>query len=330
MDPGLEPPLGRIRGLRACASARGTFGVLALDHRQNLRRELRPDDPTSVTFGEMVAFKRAVVRALGRAATGVLLDPEVGAAQAIVDGSLPSGTGLIVAIEATGYDGPSTARVSRVLDGWSVAAAKRMGVSAAKLLVYYHPDARNAADQERIVAAVAAECASRDLALFIEPLSFSIDEAVPRLEGEARRRVVVETARRLTALGGDILKAEFPYDPGVTDEGRWREACAELDAASRLPWVLLSGGADEATFEAQVRVACGSGASGVLAGRSVWAEAATLAPADRDAFLATTGRERLARLVDLVDEAGRPWDARPGPLVPLPEPGEGWYRGYAG
>ena len=233
MDPGHEPALGRIRGLRACASARGTFGVLALDHRQNLRRELRPDDPTSVTFEEMVAFKRAVVRALGPAATGVLLDPEVGAAQAIVDGSLPPGTGLIVAIEATGYEGPSTARASRILDGWSVAAAKRMGVSAAKLLVYYHPDARNAVDQERLVATVAAECAAHDLALFIEPLSFSIDAAVPRLEGEARRRVVVETARRLTALGGDILKAEFPYDPGVTDEGRWREACAELDEASR-------------------------------------------------------------------------------------------------
>jgi tagatose-1,6-bisphosphate aldolase len=166
--------------------------------------------------------------------------------------------------------------------------------------------------------------------LFVEPLSFSIEPDVPRLEGEARRLVVVETARRLTALGGDVLKAEFPYDPGVTDEGRWREACAELDEASRLPWVLLSGGVDDATFEAQVRVACDAGASGVLVGRSVWAEAATLAPAARDAFLRSTGRVRLGRLVDLVDELGRPWDARPGPLVPTPEPGSGWYRGYAG
>ena len=57
-------PLGRIRGLRACASARGTFAVLALDHRQNLRRELRPDDPAAATHDEMVAFKQAVVRGL--------------------------------------------------------------------------------------------------------------------------------------------------------------------------------------------------------------------------------------------------------------------------
>ena len=229
MDIASDLPIGRIRGLRACASPRGTFGVLALDHRQNLRKELRPDDPTSVTYAELVAFKRAVVRELASVATGVLLDPEIGAAQSVVDGSLPAGSGLLVAIEATGYDGPSTARISRVLDGWSVAKAKRMGATAAKLLVYYHPDAANAADQERLVEAVAGDCRAADLALFVEPLLFSIDPAVPRLEGAARRRVVVETARRLTALGGDILKAEFPYDPGTTDRGAWRDACAELN-----------------------------------------------------------------------------------------------------
>lgn len=202
MDPMADLPIGRIRGLRACASARGTFGVLALDHRQNLRRELRPSDPGSVGYGEMVAFKRAVVSELAGTATGVLLDPEVGAAQCLIDGSLPAGCGLLVAVKATGYDGPSTARVSRVLDGWSVAKVKRIGASAAKLLVYYYPDAANAADQERLVAEVAAACAAADLPLFVEPLSFSIDPAAPKLVGEDRRRVVIETARRLTGIGG--------------------------------------------------------------------------------------------------------------------------------
>jgi tagatose-1,6-bisphosphate aldolase len=318
---------GARRGLDACASPRGTFGVLALDHRQNLRRELRPDDPEAVTYDEMVGFKRAVVRALAPVATGTLLDPEIGAAQCIADGSLPGGAGLIVAIEATGYEGSPTARVSRVLDGWSVAKAKQMGASAAKLLVYYHPDAANAADQEALVARVAADCREVDLALFVEPLSFSLVEGA-RLGGEARRRVVIETARRLTAIGGDILKAEFPYDPSVADPGRWRDACGALDEASAVPWVLLSGGVDEATFRDQVEVACSAGASGVLAGRSVWAEAATLAAEPRAAFLATTARERLRRLVDLVDAVGRPWHARPTALSSVAAPAEGWYREY--
>ena len=318
--------LGVLRGLDACSSPRGAFTVLALDHRQNLRKELRPADPDAVKEPEMVAFKRAVVRALGATGTGVLLDPEIGVGPAIADGSLPGRAGLIVAVEATGYEGPANARVSRVLPGWGVEQIKRLGASAAKLLVYYHPDAVNAADQERLVAEVGAACRDADLALFLEPLSFGLDGS--KLTGEDRRRVVVETARRLTALGADVLKAEFPYDPGVDDEDRWRDACAELDAATPLPWVLLSGGVDDATFERQVRVACGAGASGVLVGRSVWAEAAALEAADRDAFLRTTGRDRLARLVALVDDVAAPWRPRWSAARSPEAPGPGWYERY--
>jgi tagatose-1,6-bisphosphate aldolase len=320
-------PLGTRRGIAACASDRGTFAVLALDHRQNLRKELRPGDPDAVTYRELVEFKRAVVRALAPVATGTLLDPEIGAAQCIADGSMPARAGLLVAIEATGYLGPSNARISRVLDGWSVAKAKRMGASAAKLLVYYHPEAPNAAEQEQLVADVDAACRAADLPLFVEPLSYSLVDGV-KLTGEERRRVVVETARRLTRVGGDILKAEFPYDAAVTDRGRWREACAELEASSAVPWVILSGGVDDATFEAQAETACRAGASGVLVGRSVWAEAATMNPDGRDRFLATTGRERLRRLADLVDAVGRPWHERSTRITSASPPGDGWYRDY--
>jgi tagatose 1,6-diphosphate aldolase len=320
-------PLGTRRGLDACASARGTFAILALDHRQNLRRELHPENPAATTYAEMIDFKRAVVRALSRVATGTLLDPEIGAAQCIADGSLPAAAGLIVAVEATGYDGPSSARISRMLPGWSVEQAKRMGASAAKLLVYYHPGASNAAEQERLVATVAADCRAADLALFVEPISFDPVSGGP-LTGEARRRCVVETALRLTVLGGDVLKAEFPYDPGVTDQAAWSDACMELEEASAVPWVLLSGGVDDATFARQVAVACSAGASGVLAGRSVWAPAATLPDAERDAWLVTEGRTRLARLTGLVDELGVPWQARRGTLSTASTPGEGWYRDY--
>jgi tagatose-1,6-bisphosphate aldolase len=163
--------------------------------------------------------------------------------------------------------------------------------------------------------------------MFVEPISFALVEG-EQLIGEARRRVVVETARRLTAIGGDVLKTEFPYDAAVTDRGSWREACLELDEASTLPWVLLSGGVDETTFEAQVSTACEAGASGVLVGRSVWADAATMDPAARDRFLAETGRTRLRRLVELVDAVARPWHERPSRVASAPMPGDGWYREY--
>jgi tagatose-1,6-bisphosphate aldolase len=234
---------------------------------------------------------------------------------------------LIVALEATGYEGPVTARTSRLLEDWSVEKAKRIGASAAKLLVYYHPDATNAGDQERLVADVYSTCKSADLALFVEPISFSLDVDHP-LRGEDRRRVVVETARRLTAIGGDILKSEFPYFGDESDRARWEDACFELDSASRIPWVLLSGGVAENTFEGQVEAACMAGASGVAVGRSVWSEAAALPPTRRDEFLATNGARRLRRIAELVHGLARPWHQRPNRWASLPLPGDGWFRDY--
>ena len=321
MDIARDLPIGRIRGLRACASARG--------HVRRPRARPSPEPAQGAPAGRpdvgrpMTSWSRSSGRwsaSSARSRPACCSIPRSGPPSRVVDGSLPAGCGLLVAIEATGYDGPSTARISRVLDGWSVAKAKRMGASAAKLLVYYHPDATNAADQERLVADVAADCARRRPApVRRAPVVLGRPE-VPRWSARARRRVVVETARRLTALGGDILKAEFPYDPGVSDEGRWRDACAELDGAAALPWVLLSGGVDDATFEAQVRVACLAGASGVLVGRSVWAEAATLT-GRRARDLPANDRARPTRPAGRPGRrAGHAWDARPGPLDRAPSP----------
>jgi len=321
--------LGTLRGLDACASDKGTFSVLALDHRNNLRRMLGPDDPGAVTYEQMVDVKRSIVRAVAGTASGILLDPNLGAGPAVADGSLPSGCGLLVAVEETGYEGPSTARQSRILAGWSVSQIKRLGGDAVKLLLYYHPDAANAEDQERLLIEVAECCADVDLPLFLETLGFPIDEGEAKLTDEARRDVVVRTARRLTALGGDVLKCEFPYDASVTDRTRWKEACAELEEASAIPWAILSAGVDDATFEAQTEVACAAGASGVLVGRSVWKEGATMTGTERDAWLESEGVARMQRLVDIVDSEARPWRER-SPLVDQPELGEGWYVGYPG
>ena len=318
---------GTLRGLDACASDTGRFAVLALDHRSNLRRMLRPDDPGAVSWGQLVEVKRAIVEAVAGAATGVLLDPDIGAGPVVASGSLGPDVGLLVAVEATGYEGSATARRSRVLDGWGVGQIKRLGADAVKLLLYYHPDAETAEGQERLLIEVAEACADHDIPLFLETLGFAIDDPGGKLHGAARREVVVRSARRLTALGGDVLKCEFPYDPSVSDRSDWAEACAELEEASSIPWVILSAGVDDATFEAQAEVACRAGASGVLVGRSVWKESVGMDGEDRGAWLETEGVARMQRLVDIVEAEGVPWRER-SPLAGQPEPVEDWYLDY--
>jgi tagatose 1,6-diphosphate aldolase len=319
---------GKHRGLNQCATASGVFTILALDHRGNLRRILNPNQPESVTHAVMVEFKRQVVAALAPQSSAVLLDPEIGAAPAIVQDALPGTVGLMMAVEATGYTGDPGARASQVLPGWGVDKIRRMGASAVKLLVYYHPESPLAQQQEALVEQVAEDCVRYDIPLFLEPLSYSLDPARKGLPSSELRQVVIETARRLTPLGIDILKAEFPLNvKGEPDESAWLDACRELNAASQTPWTLLSAGVDFDTFLRQVHVALRTGASGVLAGRAVWKEAGDLSGEQRQDFLHTTAAMRMRQLTALCDAFGKPWSQN---LPPETSSFENWYQEYSG
>lgn len=317
--------IGKYRGLQQCSTENGAISVLALDHRQNLRAAMNPQDPNAVSGKQLSDFKIDVIDALAPAATAVLLDPHYGAAQVLAAGALPGEVGLLVAVEETGYTGEPTARRSQVLPGWSVAKVRRMGASAVKLLVYYHPDTPIAKEQEALVSQVAQNCSENDIPLFVEPLSYSPDPNVKKISPEERRRVVLETARRLTPLGVTILKAEFPVDiTADTDEKSWGKACAELTQASAAPWVLLSASVDFDTYLRQVNLACQNGASGVAVGRAVWKEATNLTPGDRLNFLQQIALPRMARTTALCAALARPWTE----VYSAPEVDESWYKGY--
>ncbi len=182
----------------------------------------------------------------------------------MADGSMPSSTGLIDALDA-GSTGDPLNRTTGLVENWSVEKTVRMGASGVKMLLYYNPQAPKAGERENLVRSVASDCAQYDIPFFLEPLSYACDDQNKPLPPEERRQVVIETARRLVPLGVDILKAEFPVDVSAEpDENIWLDACRELTAACEGPWVLLSAGVSYETFLKQVRVACQAGASGVI------------------------------------------------------------------
>jgi tagatose 1,6-diphosphate aldolase len=322
----MQLSLGVRRALQQCAQSDGTFAMLAMDQRGSLVKAINPDAPDRVGYNEVIALKRDVIGALSPLASAVLLDVEYGYGACVASDALSGQTGLLLALEKSGYDGDPTERRTALLDDWSVERTAKAGANGVKLLVYYHPDAPNAADQEAVVAEVARRCQQWELPLFLEPLHYSLDRNVKTVSNAERRRVVLETARRLVPLGVDILKAEFPLDVAQSqDQAEWADACAELSAICPVPWVLLSAGVDFETYLEQVRVACDAGASGVLCGRAIWKEAVRMDKASRRAFLQTTGSERLRQLAALVSERARPFTH----FYP-PSSGEeldGWYRG---
>jgi tagatose 1,6-diphosphate aldolase len=298
----MQLTIGKIRGLQQISSRRGTFTALALDHRQNLRKA----NPAFNEDSELSRFKLDVAAALSEEATAVLLDPEVSAAQAIAQHIIPKDVGLVVALEATGYTGDATARHAKIIPGWTVEKAKRMGASAIKLLVYYHPESSTAREIEEFTSKIADDCIKHDLVLMLEPLSYALNENL-RLTSEEKRYVVVETAKRLTPLNVDVLKTEFPLDIHDPDETKWTEACEDISSATATPWILLSAAVDYETFLRQVTVACNAGASGIAVGRAVWKEALHMNGDERIHFLRTTARQRLARLTSLCHSLAKPY-----------------------
>ncbi len=319
-----ELSIGKWRGLKASSSANHTFSILAFDQRGSYIDML----PKDASFDDAAGIKAEVIAALASRTTAVLLDPIYGLPAMQL---LPGDCGLLMPIEKTGYAGEPTARRIDFDDGWTVAKIKQVGGTGVKLLAYYHPEAGAlAADIEQTIQMVADQCREHDLPLFVEPLAYSIDPALPlKSESFAAQlpRIVRETARRLGGLGVDVLKMEFPVNVAFNqDEVAWQAACEAISEVSPVPWALLSAGVNFDTFERQVRVACRAGASGILGGRAIWKECIAMSSADRAAFLSGTALDRLNRLRTIVETDGRPWTDF---YTPAPNR-EGWYEEYTG
>jgi tagatose 1,6-diphosphate aldolase len=309
--------IGKIRGLQQIAGSRGVFTMAAMDHRGSLEHGLCPL-PGTGCYDDMVEFKLDLCRSLSPLASAVLLDPIYGAAQAVARAALPRGTGLLVSVEATGYEGGKTARITKILEDWGADKIKRLGADAVKMLVYFRPDSGDLAKKQlATVEQVAGDCLKYDIPFLVEPVGYALEGESAADFAAKKTNIVVETARLMTALPIDVLKAEFPADmTSAVDEDVLMKACRELDAASARPWVILSAGAEYDIFRRQVELACRAGASGFLAGRAIWQEAVAMNDREeRKKFLETTAVGRLAEISAIAEKWARPWHQKLG-LVP--------------
>ena len=74
------------------------------------------------------------------------------------------------------------------------------------------------------------------------------------------------------------------------------------------PWAVLSAGVPFDDFTEVLQTAFDEGgASGFIAGRSVWREALPLTGVERQRFLADVARPRLERLVAVAADRARPY-----------------------
>src|SRR2546429_7332282 len=113
--------------------------------------------------------------------------------------------------------------------------------------------------QVKVVGWIATDGRRRDLPFVCEPMSYPVDESEEAF-AHHKADTVIRTAEALSPLGIDVLKAEFPGDPRVTTNAdELRKNCERLSRATKVPWVVLSAGADFTVFRGLVEVACHGG-----------------------------------------------------------------------
>ena len=201
---------GRYRGLKATSlAAADVFGIIAFDQRGSYRQMLPPD----TSYDQLVQVKSEIIGALSLDASAILTDPVYGLRPAM---QMSPKAGLLLALEKSGYSGDSSYRTTELLPSWTPEKIRKAGANAVKFMVYYHPESGAlAAELEALVRRVVADCHAWDLPVFLEPMSYSLDAAVSKDSADyaaGRARVVIETARRLSGTGADVLKMEFPLD----------------------------------------------------------------------------------------------------------------------
>lgn len=304
--------LGKLRSFQRVTSPDGFFLICALDHLSDFQELLDPD-PTTVDYQRTGDAKVNLIRALAPECSAFLLDARFGLAQAIASRALPGSVGLMASIEDEDYKPPTATRKTRFREYWGLKQMKLLGVDVCKLLWFYRPDNDVAEHQREIIRTLVRECAEFSLPLVVEPIWYPLEGEDPKSEAWKQRRVrgIVEGAHEVNALGADMLKVEFPGYV-ETEEGKAQalEACKRLNDGLNVPWVILSAGVGYEHFRTQVELSCRAGASGFLAGRSIWRDAAsTHDPRKREAA-AKGAASRLAELGAVTRRYGKPFAPR--------------------
>lgn len=326
--PSLDP--GKIRGLQRVATPDGFFTMLALDHLLAFK-DLLAEDRNSVTYQQAVDAKLELVRAIAPVASAFLLEAQYSFGQVIASRALPADVGLVCSIEGEGFDVEDGERITRFRKGWTVRKIKLAGADMVKLLWYYRPEAKSAERQRKVVRDLVAACAEWSTPLVVEPIWYALPGEDQKSAAWQNRRVegILKSALFSAECGADMLKVEFPGDVS-TPEGRAAsaEACKRLNDSMVQPWVILSAGVGFEDFRTQVEISCKAGASGFLAGRSIWQEAvATRDPVER-AAAAEVAACRLAELNAIARAHGTPYaPATVGDQLLADYP-DGWYAGW--
>jgi sulfofructosephosphate aldolase len=291
----VETTTAEIRALALIADPGGQLSVVAVDHGDPLVEMLQAFGLPADAEAQR-AIKYDIVDTVGRDASAVLLDPDVSVVEIVERGALARDVGLLVRIEADGFDTVGGLRRSRLIDGLGAAGARERGATAAKVMVFIRPDREDLDGYTADLVRTALEdCRREHLLCVIEAMTYPLEDEAPSAFAARRGDLIRDSAVFLEACGAKLLKLEYPGS---------LTACEAVSSAIATPWAVLSAGVDHEAFCEQLTMSVQGGAAGFIAGRSLWKESVGMAPDERRAFLDGTVRRRFEELLVLLQTHG--------------------------
>ncbi len=285
------------RGYQQICGDNALMMVVACDQRGGMRKVLAdtPEEQTMIDEAALGVVKAGIVRNLANKASCVLLDAVCAVPDVVDDGVLARDTGLLIGLDASGWDADGDGyRISKLVPGIDARRVRELGGTGAKLMVYLRPDRPEANEVNlQIIRDCIADFAHEDLLLVVEILTYQLEGEPDAAYAAVFPDLIVESARMSLELGSKVLK--LPY-PGTA------EACRKItELCGGVPWAVLSAGVDHETFIGQVRTAMENGASGVIAGRALWKDCISLDPAVQEDRLEQIASARLREIQQVLD-----------------------------
>ena len=284
------------RGYHQICDSTGWMMVIACDQRGGMRSLLAATPEEQAKIGNKILgnTKADITRYLASGAACVLVDPICAVPGLVDEGILARDTALLIGIDASGWDtSPEGYRISKMVDGIDARRIRALGGTGGKIMIYLRTDhkAANAQNLATLKTTI-DDFAREDLLLVVEFLTYEL-QGEAREEYEAKIPMLIqEGTRACLELGSKVLKVPYPGS---------EQACAEVTKiAGEAPWAVLSAGVDHSVFLGQVEAAIKNGASGVIAGRSLWKDCISL---DRNVSrerLSTIGLSRLREIQAIV------------------------------
>ena len=176
---------------------------------------------------------------------------------------------------------------SKNIKNWTVEKIKRIGGDAVKVLAWYRPDAdqNSIKHQKKYIETIGKQCEKYDIPFLLELLVYPFKNETGyskdyKEQQNKNQNHVIESVKEFSKAKYkvDIFKLESPVDSNKLEDGKFTKATQDAFrklslATNNIPWVMLSSGMSKNSFYNCLKLAYKNGASGYLAGRTIWLDA---------------------------------------------------------